>query len=210
MNRSDLAHRANPFIQKARDILSPEIVPLGPLNGKSFMTSISPWVVTLDALAPFAVPSPPRDGPVAPYLHDPAPNGTYDVELQAEVIVDGRPTRICTAKLQWMYWSFRSIFAHQCIGGCGVASGDIVATGYRVRHHAGFTRLSAGDGDGGEEVFPAKQWRKASASGRWRLGSHNGLCRRGRGWSRVWGMCWDGCVGAGAQRSGQRVSLIAG
>ena len=92
-------------------------MPLGPLNGKSFMTSISPWVVTLDALTPFAVPSPPRDWAVAPYLHDPAPNGTYDVKLQADVIVDGKVTRICTAKLQRMYWSLRSILAHQCIGG---------------------------------------------------------------------------------------------
>lgn len=104
-------------------------MPLGPLNGKNFMTSISPWVVTFDALAPFAVPSQPLGDPVAPYLRDPAADGTYDVELQADVVVDGQPTRICTAKLQWMYWSFRAMFAHQCIGGCGVASGDIVATG---------------------------------------------------------------------------------
>lgn len=93
------------------------------------MTSISPWVITLDALSPFAVPSPPRDGPVAPYLEDPAANGTYAVELRAELTVDGTATRICTTKLEWMYWSFRSIFAHQCIGGCGVSSGDILATG---------------------------------------------------------------------------------
>jgi fumarylacetoacetase len=93
------------------------------------MTSISPWVVTVDALSPFTVPSPPRDSPVAPYLNDPAPNGTYAVELHAEVIVDGMTTRICTARLEWMYWSFRHIFAHQCIGGCGVAGGDIIATG---------------------------------------------------------------------------------
>jgi fumarylacetoacetase len=116
-------------IHKARDILGLEIVPLGPLNGKSFMTSISPWVITLDALSPFAALSPPRDSPVAPYLKDPASNGTYAVELRAEVIVDGTSTRICTAKLEWMYWSFRHIFAHQCIGGCGVSSGDIIATG---------------------------------------------------------------------------------
>jgi fumarylacetoacetase len=93
------------------------------------MTSISPWVVTLDALSPFAVPSPPRDIPVAPYLKDPAPNGTYAVELHAEIIADGASTQICTARLEWMYWSFRHIFAHQCIGGCGVSSGDIIATG---------------------------------------------------------------------------------
>jgi fumarylacetoacetase len=83
----------------------------------------------LDALRPFAAPSPPRDGPVAPYLKDPSSMGTYTVELRAEVIVDGTSTRTCTAKLEWMYWSFRHIFAHQCIGGCGVSSGDIIATG---------------------------------------------------------------------------------
>jgi fumarylacetoacetase len=93
------------------------------------MTSISPWVVTLDALSPFAVPSPPRDKPIAPYLKDPDPSGTYAVELRAEIIADGTSTQICTARLEWMYWSFRHIFAHQCIGGCGVSSGDIIATG---------------------------------------------------------------------------------
>lgn len=77
----------------------------------------------------FAVPSPPRESPVAPYLKDPTANGTYAVELHVEVIVGETRTRICTARLDWMYWSFRSIFAHQCIGACGVSSGDIIATG---------------------------------------------------------------------------------
>ena len=93
------------------------------------MTSISPWLITLDALSPFAAPSPPRDSAVAPYPKDPTSNGTYAVELHAEVIADGTSTRICTARLDWMYWSFRHILAHQCIGGCGVSSRDIIATG---------------------------------------------------------------------------------
>ena len=113
----------------ARDILGLEIVPLGPLNGKNFMTSISPWVVTLDALEAFAVPLPPRDIQVAPYLDDRNPNGTYAVHLRAEILTETASTTVCTAKSEWMYWSFRHILAHQSIGGCGLHTGDIVATG---------------------------------------------------------------------------------
>ena len=113
----------------ARDILGLEIVPLGPLNGKSFITSISPWVVTLDALEPFAVPAPRHNTDPAPYLKDPNPNGSYSVELRAEILADGTSTPVCASRLDWMYWSFRSIVAHQAIGGCGLQSGDIVATG---------------------------------------------------------------------------------
>ena len=104
-------------------------MPLGPLDGKSFITSISPWVVTLDALEPFATASPLHDRDPASYLKDPNPNGTYSVELQAEFLHAEASTRVCTSRLDWMYWSFRSIIAHQAIGGCGLQSGDIVATG---------------------------------------------------------------------------------
>lgn len=106
-----------------------EIVPLGPLNGKSFTTSISPWVVTLDALEPFAIPATVHDSPIAPYLEDPNPNGTYSLELTAEILSGGLATQICMAKLEWAQWSFRHILAHQAIGGCGLSSGDIIATG---------------------------------------------------------------------------------
>ena len=104
-------------------------MPLGPLNGKSFTTCISPWVVTLDALEPFAAPSPPHDLEPAPYLKDPNPNGTYSIELQADILHAGTSTRVCTSRLEWAYWSFRSIIAHQAIGACGMQSGDIAATG---------------------------------------------------------------------------------
>jgi fumarylacetoacetase len=113
----------------ARDILGLEIVPLGPLNGKSFTTSISPWVVTLDALAPFAIPAAVHNSPIAPYLEDPNQNGTYSLELTAEVLSGGLATQVCMTKLEWAQWSFRHIFAHQAIGGCGLGSGDIIATG---------------------------------------------------------------------------------
>ena len=104
-------------------------MPLGPLNGKSFTTSISPWVVTLDALEPFATTSPPHDTDPAPYLRDPNPKGTYSITLQADILADNTLTRVCSSRLEWMYWSFRSIVAHQAIGACGLNSGDIVATG---------------------------------------------------------------------------------
>ena len=93
------------------------------------MTSISPWVVTLDALKPFAVPSIPRNVPEANYLKDSNAKGTYDVELHVDMYSTGPPTRTCTVKLESMYWSFRHIFAHQTIVGSGLESGDILATG---------------------------------------------------------------------------------
>ena len=93
------------------------------------MTSISPWIVTLDALKPFAIPSIPRSVSEAMYLKDSNVEGTYDVELHVDMHSTGPPTRTCTVKLKSMYWSFRHIFAHQAIGGCGLESGDILATG---------------------------------------------------------------------------------
>ena len=72
----------------ARDIQGLEMLPLGPLNSKSFMTSISPWVVVFDALNPFQVPAVPRDIPVAPYLHESKGPYTYDIRVQADLIVE--------------------------------------------------------------------------------------------------------------------------
>jgi len=103
--------------------------PLGPLNGKSFATSISPWVITLEALQPFATEGPPRELEVASYLKDPNPKNTYDLHLQADLIIDGKDTTVCKADLQTMYWSFRDLIAHQTSNGCNLNTGDILGTG---------------------------------------------------------------------------------
>ncbi len=113
----------------ARDIQGFEMQPLGPMNGKSFSTSISPWVITLDALKPFEVKAPERELKVASYLADSKPNNTYDVHLQADIIIDGQPTPMCRSELKTMYWSFRDLVAHQTSNGCNINTGDILATG---------------------------------------------------------------------------------
>ncbi|KAK0122192.1 hypothetical protein ONS95_010449 [Cadophora gregata] len=113
----------------ARDIQGLEMVPLGPLNGKSFSTSISPWVVTLDALEAFQCPAPARELKVAPYLADSKTDNTYSIELKAELVADGQATTICESQLRTMYWSFRDLLAHQTSNGCNLNTGDILATG---------------------------------------------------------------------------------
>ncbi|TDZ51626.1 Fumarylacetoacetase [Colletotrichum trifolii] len=113
----------------ARDIQGFEMSPLGPMNGKSFGTTISPWVVTLEALEPFATQPPPKDTPAQPYLMDQKKDSSYNISLKAEVLADGGATAVCNAQLSWMYWTFRDLVAQQTINGCNVKTGDILATG---------------------------------------------------------------------------------
>ncbi|KAH9218658.1 fumarylacetoacetate hydrolase family protein [Leptodontidium sp. 2 PMI_412] len=113
----------------ARDIQGLEMMPLGPLNGKSFSTSISPWVITLDALEIFQSPAPERELKVAPYLADTKTDNTYSIQLKAELIVDDYATTICKSQLKTMYWSFRDLLAHQTSNGCNLNTGDLLATG---------------------------------------------------------------------------------
>src|SRR3569833_734619 len=113
----------------ARDIQRLEMKPLGPINGKSFGTSISPWVVTLEALEPFAAEPPTREIPPTPYLSDSKAKSSYDVSLRAEIVSRGKSTQLCRAQLRWMHWTFRDMLAQQTINGCTVNTGDLLATG---------------------------------------------------------------------------------
>lgn len=105
------------------------MIPLGPLNGKSFATSVSPWIITLDALQASAVEGQPRELQVASYLVDPNPINSYDIALQADLITGGKSTTICKTNLKAMYWTFRDLVAHQSSNGCRLNTGDILATG---------------------------------------------------------------------------------
>ncbi|KAI3392896.1 hypothetical protein diail_5029 [Diaporthe ilicicola] len=113
----------------ARDVQKLEMMPLGPNNSKSFHTSISPWVVTLEALEPFEAPPPPKETPVPAFLQDPKEKSSYDISLAVDVIRDGVSTTVCKAQLGWMYWTFRDLVAQQTINGCNVNTGDLLATG---------------------------------------------------------------------------------
>ncbi|CZR61842.1 related to fumarylacetoacetate hydrolase family protein [Phialocephala subalpina] len=117
----------------ARDIQSLEMTPLGPMNGKSFFTSISPWIITLDALSTFKVPAPPRnpDVELPGYLQDPDQKPSYDLSLKAELTPTGveNASVICESKFGDLYWTLRDLVAQQTINGCTLRTGDLLATG---------------------------------------------------------------------------------
>ncbi|KAJ9144560.1 Fumarylacetoacetase [Pleurostoma richardsiae] len=112
----------------ARDIQAFEMTPLGPANGKNLGTTISPWIVTLDALEPFRLPSPPRTLSVPPHLDD-GGNGAYAVRMQAEVVVGHNATVTGVSQVQWLYWTIRQMAAHIASAGASLRTGDLLATG---------------------------------------------------------------------------------
>ncbi len=108
----------------ARDIQAWEYQPLGPFLGKSFATSVSPWIVTLDALAPFRVPAPPQDPRPLPHLV-PSQAATLDLDLQVSLggTVLARPRFAST------YWTVAQQLAHATSNGAVVRRGDLFASG---------------------------------------------------------------------------------
>lgn len=114
----------------ARDIQALEMQPLGPMNGKSFGTTMSPWVVSLDALSPHIVASPVRDVPAAAYLEDKClEHSTYDIRLKVDILSNDNSTTVCESNVNSLYWNFRHMVAQQTINGCSLSTGDILATG---------------------------------------------------------------------------------
>ncbi|KAF2648087.1 fumarylacetoacetate hydrolase FahA [Lophiostoma macrostomum CBS 122681] len=112
----------------ARDIQVCEMTPLGPFNGKNFATTISPWIITLEALKPYEVPAPTRSVGVTEFLDDPN-SANYKIDLEVEVIRNGRSTKVCNVNFDTMHWTLRQMLAHHTIGGCGLRTGDLIATG---------------------------------------------------------------------------------
>ena len=113
---------------------------LGPFLGKSFMTSLSPWVVTAEALAPFAMAAPSRpDGvpPLLPYLDSPQDRrtGGLNISLQAwlrtQAMRDGgqAPVQLCATHLSNLCWTFGQMLAHQTTNGCNLLPGDVLGSG---------------------------------------------------------------------------------
>ena len=114
----------------ARDIQAWEYQPLGPFLAKNFATSISPWVVTLDALEPFRVPNPVQDPKPLPYLR--ADNaGAYDIHLEVSLQTEQMdiPQVICRSNFKHMYWNMNQQVAHHTITGCNLRPGDLLASG---------------------------------------------------------------------------------
>ncbi|WP_436793321.1 fumarylacetoacetase [Actinospongicola halichondriae] len=108
----------------ARDIQSFEYQPLGPFLGKSFATTISPWIVPLAALAPHRAAPPVQDPPPDAALRDP---GNGAIALRVEAALNG--TTVCGADLADLYWTFAQQFAHLTSNGASTRPGDLFATG---------------------------------------------------------------------------------
>jgi fumarylacetoacetase len=114
----------------ARDIQTWEYQPLGPFLAKNFCTSISPWVVTLEALEPFRKPLPVQDPEPLPYLRL-SNDFLYDIHLEAYLQTAGMksPQVITRSNFQNLYWSISQQLAHHTVGGCNLQPGDLLASG---------------------------------------------------------------------------------
>lgn len=113
----------------ARDIQSWEYVPLGPFLSKNFMSSVSPWIVTLEALDPFKTKGPVQDVQVLPYLSFQG-DKNYDVSLEVYLQPDGGAEQcISRSNFKYMYWNVCQQLAHHTVNGCNIAVGDIMASG---------------------------------------------------------------------------------
>ncbi|HTE33694.1 MAG TPA: fumarylacetoacetase [Chryseolinea sp.] len=113
----------------ARDVQSWEYVPLGPFLSKNFMSSVSPWIVTLEALEPFKVQGPPQEVPVLPYLQSKGARN-YDIQLEINLQPErGDPECISRSNFKFMYWNVGQQLAHHTVGGCNVCVADVMASG---------------------------------------------------------------------------------
>lgn len=113
----------------ARDIQSWEYVPLGPFLAKNFGSSISPWVVTLEALEPFRTASPAQEPEVLDYLKF-SGDKNYDINLEVSITPEQGPeTVICRSNFKHMYWNMCQQLAHHTVNGCNVEVGDMYASG---------------------------------------------------------------------------------
>ncbi|PNS17298.1 Fumarylacetoacetase [Sphaceloma murrayae] len=114
----------------ARDIQQFEMIPVGPLNSKHSATSISPWVVTPDALEPFKVPTKKREIPIAPYLDD-KDGARLNVRVQVAVAKDkGAEFKVTGyANTDVMDWTFEQLVSHQSSAGAGLRTGDMMGIG---------------------------------------------------------------------------------
>jgi fumarylacetoacetase len=113
----------------ARDIQKWEYVPLGPFLAKNFASSISTWVVTMDALEPYKTSGPKQDPEVLPYLKYSGRNH-YDINLDVLIKPEnGEPTVVSNSNYKHMYWNMAQQLAHHTVNGCNINGGDMMASG---------------------------------------------------------------------------------
>ncbi len=113
----------------ARDLQKWEYVPLGPFLGKNFASTVSPWVVTMEALEPFRTNAPMQDVQVLPYLER-TNQKTFDIQLEVFIKPEnGAENKVCTSNYKYLYWTFHQQLAHHTINGCNLKVGDLYASG---------------------------------------------------------------------------------
>lgn len=113
----------------ARDIQKWEYVPLGPFLAKNFATSISPWIITMDALEPFRTKGPKQDPVPFPYLQLKGKNH-FDINLEVAIQPENESeTIVSKTNFKYMYWSMSQQLAHHTSNGCRVNSGDMMGSG---------------------------------------------------------------------------------
>jgi len=183
----------------ARDIQAWEYQPLGPFLAKNFATSISPWVVTLEALAPFRVPFTRPAAEPAPleYLDDPAVRAAGAIDIRLEVWLDTAkmraagepPQRLSHSSFGDSWWTVAQMLTHHTVNGCNLSAGDLIGTGTQsgsaVEEAGSLLELSAGGrqpltlGNGEQRTFLEDGDRVTL----------RGWCER-EGWARVgFGAC---------------------
>jgi fumarylacetoacetase len=113
----------------ARDIQKWEYIPLGPFLAKNFVSTMSAWIVTLDALQPFRVESPIQSPEVLAYLSG-SRKDSYDINLQVAIETESNEeTQICQSNFKYMYWTMAQQLAHHTVNGCNVRAGDLMGSG---------------------------------------------------------------------------------
>jgi len=113
----------------ARDIQTWEYVPLGPFLAKNFASTISPWIVTLEALEPFRVKGYEQNPPLLPYLQY---KGNKNIDINLQVVLkpqNGEENLICTSNYKYMYYTMEQQLAHHTVNGCNINVGDMMASG---------------------------------------------------------------------------------
>ncbi|MBL8284195.1 MAG: fumarylacetoacetase [Acinetobacter johnsonii] len=115
----------------ARDLQQWEYVPLGPFNAKTFASSISPWIVTLEALEPFKTSSPEQEPKPLAYLREDNSSNSYDIHLSVEIQPENNDQSnvICKTNFKYMYWSMAQQLTHHTIAGCNLQVGDLMGSG---------------------------------------------------------------------------------
>ena len=113
----------------ARDIQKWEYVPLGPFLAKSFASSISPWIVTMDALQSFKTASPKQEPEPLPYLQHKGEKN-YDINLEVAIATESLEEKtVCQSNFKYMYWTMAQQLAHHTVNGCNMRIGDMCASG---------------------------------------------------------------------------------